>query len=114
MVGDASSGLLFDTNLKSTIGAKIGGTQIDRNFHELLAEWFGEAFTELPAYRIGPGSRFMNEFEQVKKNFDGTRRLRPFKLPLVISGLAESDETSRHFDFLENEVLLTRSDLRNF
>jgi hypothetical protein len=50
-------------------GGKCGSTSIDRNFHVLMGHRFGEAFSTLSIAKKGPGSKFMREFEGIKKDF---------------------------------------------
>jgi hypothetical protein len=65
------------------IGAKCGSTTIDRQLHLLMSENYGEEFKE-KGDLIAIGSKFMNHFEQIKRNFDGENKLSGFRLPLLM------------------------------
>jgi hypothetical protein len=65
-------------------GGKCGATYIDRNLHTLMTQRFGTSFTKLDAKKTGPGSKFMQSFERVKrdfpKGFDKEKGIGPLKL----------------------------------
>ncbi|PMD64400.1 actin-like ATPase domain-containing protein [Hyaloscypha bicolor E] len=65
-------------------GGKCGATYIDRNLHTLMTQRFGDSFTKLDAKKTGPGSKFMQSFERVKrdfpKGFDKEKGIGPLKL----------------------------------
>ncbi|KAK5120261.1 hypothetical protein LTR85_006467 [Meristemomyces frigidus] len=50
-------------------GKACGSTFVDRNLHALMRERFGQAFDDVEPRRKGPGSRFMNQWESVKRSF---------------------------------------------
>jgi len=50
-------------------GGKCGATYVDRNLHALLAERYENSFLSLPITKRGPGSKFMKDFESIKKDF---------------------------------------------
>jgi hypothetical protein len=95
------------------IGAKCGGTYIDRNLYALLAERFGAAFTSLPPERNGPGSPFMQAFESKKKNFSTkTPSRRPNKFTLMMPDLRPGTIDSKYYDSRYNDILLSSEDMQ--
>lgn len=86
-------------------GGKVGSTFIDRQFHHFMSCRFGQDFDKLPAKKKGPGSRFMKEFESLKRDFGGQRNAQmKFEVPLVMKGVAYSE----YYDEEECMVKLTR------
>jgi len=86
-------------------GGKCGSTFIDRNLHLLMRKRFGKAFEEIEMRRKGPGSRFMNEWERVKRSFgakgdDQVKEIGPLNLKGV--------KSSQYFDDEDGMVRLTR------
>lgn len=77
-----------------------------------MVDRFGPAFTSLQRERTGPGSRFMNEFESVKKDFSLNTRRRNFKLQLTMPALANSSGEITGYDQNYNEVILSEADIR--
>lgn len=53
------------------VGGKCGGSSCDRALHELMMKRYGEAFSSLATSKTGPGSRFMEIWESIKRDFDG-------------------------------------------
>jgi molecular chaperone DnaK (HSP70) len=51
------------------IGGKCGSTYIDREFHQWMIQVFGQQFADLRFEKTGPGSRFMKDFESLKRDF---------------------------------------------
>lgn len=88
-------------------GAKCGGTTIDRNFHFWMGNQFGEAFKEIDASRIGAGSRFMKQFEDIKRSFDDEEN-GPF-----LVHLAMDCGTNDHYDPSYYEVMISRQVILN-
>ena len=87
-------------------GGKVGSTFIDRQFHEWMGAHFGRDFYALEFKKKGPGSRFMKEFEAIKRDFGGTRSAqKEFRIPLKIKNAADSS----FYDEDENMVIVTRS-----
>lgn len=86
-------------------GGKCGATFIDRNLYDLMSQRFGQAFEEVEMRRKGPGSRFMNAFESVKRSFGtpGDDRVQEIG-PLIMKGVDSSD----WYDDDEGMVRLTR------
>lgn len=87
---------------------KSGSTYIDCNFHRWLEETFGDAFTKLPTSKIGPGSKLMDDFELVKKTFNGKDLNKTYhiSLPALGKALKEKGNASTAFDAEDNEILL--------
>lgn len=52
-------------------GLPVGACMVDLAFIAWMKERFGAAFTEIPKSKRAPGSQFMDEFEKVKKTFNG-------------------------------------------
>ncbi|XWW96770.1 hypothetical protein V2A60_004750 [Cordyceps javanica] len=95
------------------VAGKCGATFIDRNFFKLMSDRFGEAFTSLEPGLIGPGSAFMNQFEQRKKDFsrnDSSRRA--FRLSLRMHKLKCSHAMDKYYERSSSSVLLTYQDLK--
>lgn len=67
---------------------------MDRNFHSLMHRRFGEAFARLPVAVTGPESKFMREFEGIKKEF-GRSSASPLPLSLVMDGVSYSGDYAR-------------------
>lgn len=91
------------------LGAKAGGTSVDRSLHEFMHHCFGIAFESLPVEKVGAGSKFMEAFEILKRQFTGdfdedTR----YELPLKMCKLDKTDgRVTNHYDFDEDTVMLT-------
>jgi hypothetical protein len=72
-------------------GGKCGSTYIDRLFLGWMSSTFGSSFDNLPFGLIGPGSKFMKEFEITKRDFgSSSRRNEIFEIPLVMREVEES------------------------
>jgi hypothetical protein len=72
-------------------GGKCGSTYIDRLFLGWMSSTFGTVFDNLPFGLKGPGSRFMKEFEIVKRDFgSNSRHDETFEIPLAMRGVEES------------------------
>jgi hypothetical protein len=84
-------------------GAKCGSTYIDRNFHELMTDRFGKAYTSISESDRGPGSRFMDTFESAKKDFGSTPYDGEGQVYLKME-VADSE----YYDSDERRVLLSR------
>ncbi|KAK2875390.1 hypothetical protein FQN49_001639 [Arthroderma sp. PD_2] len=81
-----TSPILSFEELCTGAGAKCGSTTIDRKFYELMQERFGAAFRCLPLKTKGPGSNFMEAFEQIKQDFGYSEKgTGNYELPLDIS-----------------------------
>ncbi|KAK4892651.1 hypothetical protein LTR27_008927 [Elasticomyces elasticus] len=92
------------------IGGKCGATYIDRNLHDLMRQRFGSAFDEIEMRRKGPGSRFMNAWESVKRGFgaNGDSLVKEIG-PLIMKGVG----SSQYYDDEEGMVRLTRDDVES-
>nr|OQO22529.1 hypothetical protein B0A51_09680 [Rachicladosporium sp. CCFEE 5018] len=88
--------------------AKCGSTSIDRAFHELMSERFGSAWGQIEERRKGPGSKFMDQWERVKRSFGDTGDERNSELQLIIRDAPES----QYYDEEEGMVKLTKADVR--
>ncbi|CAD6443798.1 624210e6-67c0-4aa9-a834-c00eb6265fbf [Sclerotinia trifoliorum] len=79
-------------------GGKCGSTYIDRQLHAMLSERFGDAFKAVSYSRKGPGSKFMNAWELLKKGFGNDMEnprmldLSPLYLNFPSSHLYDNDE----------------------
>ncbi|KAM3557081.1 hypothetical protein ARSEF4850_005239 [Beauveria asiatica] len=94
------------------IAGKCGATFVDRNFFKLMADRFGEAFTDLDPEQIGPGSTFMNQFEQRKKDFSyGNINRRAHRIPLFMPALKYTSRTETFYEKRSSSILLTHGDL---
>ena len=71
-----------------------------------MGERYGDAFQNLPMSKIGPGSKFMEQFETVKRDFTDDDMDAEFELHLKLNELAESDEVEG-YDFDTDEIKIT-------
>jgi hypothetical protein len=72
-----------------------------------MRRWFGEAFVKLPINDIGPGSRFMRDFEGYKKDFsEGSTEIN--RIHLKMSSLNRGSVHASRYDFDTDEVLFSR------
>lgn len=77
-----------------------------------MTDRFGEAFTSLGPEHIGPGSTFMDHFEQRKKDFGHTTaNRRAHRIPLFMPALKHSSNTEKFYEKRSSSVLLTPKDL---
>lgn len=88
-------------------GGKCGSTSIDRRMHNLLSRRFGAAFASLPPEKTGVGSKFMKDFESEKLKFDGNMSWVPLPLKLKMPLLQSGAVSAEHYDFDEDEILLS-------
>lgn len=88
-------------------GAKSGGTSIDRALHALMRHRYGDAFSSMPLTKIGPGSKFMEDFETIKRDFDGQDSNQTFEIHLKMRDLDRNDRSVPQYDFEEDEITLT-------
>lgn len=84
------------------IGGKCGSTTIDRALHRLMEERFGPLFTSLSYQKTGVGSKFMTQFESIKRDFGFSKRSRQYLLDLNLGC-----EDSQWYRSDENEVVIT-------
>lgn len=96
--------------LTETTRGKSGSTFIDCNFHAWLEKIFGDSFRKLPTSKTGPGSRFMNEWEVVKKTFNGRDLKKKYQVPLPALGVAlrgKENTAAASYDFEDHSVIVT-------
>lgn len=84
-------------------------TDIEFKLHDHCDALSGNAFTNLTTEQIGPSSEFAEEFEVIKRSFNGkdlnkTYRLRLFPLK---KGLEAANSRPPSFDFVEGKLILT-------
>ncbi|KAF7191493.1 Heat shock protein SSA4 [Pseudocercospora fuligena] len=89
-------------------GGKCGASSIDRSLQKLMSERFGAAWDDLPLRQRGPGSRFMNEWENVKRGFGEPGAEDEPEVYLVLEG----DHDDKFYDSDENTVRFTNDDLK--
>lgn len=79
---------------------------VDREFYRWMSEKFGDNFDYLLSFeKKGPGSRFMKEFEAVKRDFGNSDEPhQTFEIPLNMHGVKDSDI----YDTDESVVILTK------
>jgi hypothetical protein len=84
--------------MSRTLGGKCGSTYIDRNLQSLLSKRFGAPYDTLPITLKGPGSRFMQSFEESKRDFgrddddNSVRELTDLKLDIPDSKFYDEEE----------------------
>ncbi len=93
-------------------GGKCGSTSIDRSFHALMRRRFGEAFSSLPSAKKGPGSKFMREFEGIKKDFSESN-FETHSISLRMPNLDRDTVDSSVYDYDQEEIKLSRSVIIN-
>lgn len=67
---------------------------------------FGNAFKKLPRDKIGNGSRFMNEWEIVKKSFNGKDLKKKYYISFPALG-ARLQGVSPSYDTEDHTVIVT-------
>jgi len=86
-------------------GKMCGSTFVDRNLHELMRKRFGKAFEDVDPRRRGPGSRFMTQWESVKRSFGQSGDYITKEIgPLIMRGVSSSE----WYDDEDGSVRLTR------
>ncbi|KAK0335228.1 hypothetical protein LTR02_011802 [Friedmanniomyces endolithicus] len=94
----------------TSFSGNCGSTAVDRNLYALMRKRFGRAFVAVEERRRGPGSRFMNAWETIKRSFGTHAGHQVYEIgPLVMRHL----EDSEHYDADECMVLLTRDDVES-
>ncbi len=73
-----------------------------------MRDRYGNAFSSLPVTKVGPGSKFMEDFETIKRDFDGEDSSQTFEISLKMRELDRNDRSIIQYDFGEDEVTLTR------
>lgn len=94
-------------------GGKSGSTYIDFGLHEYMVASYGDAFTSLPRGKTGAGSKFLDDFQVVKKTFTGKDMKKTFRLSLPSLGKAfqERSTTPIGYDFEDGDVLISAVDV---
>ena len=96
-------------------GAKCGGTSVDRALHALLQQRYGTVFTDLPSTKIGIGSKFMEEFETIKRDYTGEDPEEEHDLRLKLKGLDPDDKGVKlGYDFDSDEIKISGHDIESF
>ena len=72
-----------------------------------MRDRYGKAFSSLPATKIGPGSKFMEDFETIKRDFDDNDPTQTFQVHLKMRDLRRQDQNVVQYDFEEDEIMLT-------
>lgn len=86
-------------------GGKVGSTAVNRSFDRFCKDKFGQAYESLPVQKKGPGSAFMNAFEELKHAFEGQNGLEDhYEVPLNIPDQNDCE----NFDADDRNVLFTR------
>ncbi len=96
-------------NTNSILGAMAGMTGVDFKLHEYCESSFGDFFRNLPTEVVGPASEFADDFEVIKRGFDGEAldkisrlRLLPLKRQLELAGRSDPN-----YDFVEGKVMIS-------
>ncbi|OAA45111.1 Hsp70 family protein [Beauveria brongniartii RCEF 3172] len=111
MVCDCGGGTVL-REIAVGIAGKCGATFVDRNFFKLMTDRFGYAFLDLDPEKIGPGSHFMNHFEQHKKDFGYSNvNRRAYRIPLFMPALKYTSKTEKFYEKRSSSILLTHGDL---
>lgn len=76
---------------------------IDSQFYKFMEDRFGDSFKKKGPREIGPGSRFLNDFESAKRRFDGSGD-RNFFMSLKMNWPNTEDK----YDAVMGEVIVTR------
>ncbi|OKL57977.1 hypothetical protein UA08_06780 [Talaromyces atroroseus] len=85
-------------------GAKCGSSTIDRQFLKFMRQRFGTEFTSKSEKIIGPKSRFMEEFEGIKRRFDERTETEGLRLQM-------NWDNQDQYDSEDGEVILKRNDI---
>ncbi|KAK3348636.1 hypothetical protein B0T25DRAFT_546149 [Lasiosphaeria hispida] len=88
-------------------GGKCGSTSIDRAFYKLMCDRFGSAFTELDSSKTGPNSKFMLDFEAIKRSFGESEYEQINRLTLKMDRADDSD----YYSAEDYEVIVTDDEL---
>ncbi|KAF9767662.1 hypothetical protein IL306_015139 [Fusarium sp. DS 682] len=71
-----------------------------------MEERFGDVFSSLPYEKTDAGSKFMTQFESIKRDFGVSKRSRQYLLDLNLKC-----PDSRWYHSEENEVVITTQDM---
>ena len=71
---------------------------------------YGNAFTNLLNTKTGPASRFMEDFELAKRDFDGEDENKIFRLrlPALAEPIREANPPNPKYDLEEGDVLISQ------
>lgn len=72
-----------------------------------MEDRYGRAFSDLPQERIGCGSKFMAEFEDIKRDFEAVVPGDTERLRLKLTGLDPNDSSIKGYDFDLDEIHLS-------
>jgi hypothetical protein len=82
----------------------VGMTDIECRLHDHCEAIFGDSFKDLPSEVIGPCSEFAEEFEVIKRSFDGKNLSKTYRLRLL--PLKESANINPvNYDSLEGKII---------
>jgi hypothetical protein len=83
-------------------------TDVEFKLHYHCAALFGDCFTRLSTEAVGPSSDFAEDFEVIKRNFDGKNldKIHRLKLQPLKGELEAANLLSPHYDFIEGKILL--------
>jgi hypothetical protein len=56
-----------------------------------MSRIFGEPFDSIPFEKKGPGSKFMNDFECIKRDFGSNGTEEEFEIQMPMQGVQDSD-----------------------
>ncbi|KAK4904085.1 hypothetical protein LTR66_017945, partial [Elasticomyces elasticus] len=102
----------FEESLAS-IGGKCGSKTIDRNMYKLMNERYGSAWTAVSDNWKSPGSRYMTEFEDHKRNFGSmTSNSQDMTLRLRTRVEELQGRAAPQYDVNEGEITLTAADMQ--
>lgn len=73
-----------------------------------MSDRYGPSFTSLPKSKTGVASRFMREWESIKKNYSMSARSRTFKVPLIMRDFGSEGTITNGYEYDEGEVAITR------
>jgi hypothetical protein len=68
-----------------------------------MCDRFQDAFTSRPIDRVGPGSKFMEEFERIKHNFQDDLKITE-SIPLTMNNIDRTRINETMYNFDEDEV----------
>ena len=86
-------------------GGKVGSTAVNRELLKFCVGKIGSKFARLPVHEIGPGSAFMNDFDDCKHAFEGPDGMEDlYKIHLRIPG----QRTCKNYSEVEHAVMFTR------
>lgn len=83
-------------------------TDIEFRLHDYCEAVFGDAFRDLPTEVVGPSSEFAEEFEVIKRSFDGQDLKKSHRLRLLPlkKKLESANSCPVNYDFVEGKIIL--------